>query len=330
MTALSIGIGLIGAGRHGMRYARHIVQDLPAATLVAVCRRHPDQRLDLPGADAIRMYGTAEALIADPSVDVLVVVIPPAHTREVCVQAVRAGKPLLIEKPLAARAEDARVMMDAAARAGVPLMTAQTLRYDASIRALREQRDRIGRSRTLLMTSHIEVKGRAPYRADGYGGRGALLEFGVHVLDLVRYLTGDEVREVRCTMDHLPPAEQETKASVVLTTDGGTECTAEVQRVAAQRIGTAVWTGSDGTLTADWVKQRLRWTDPAGRSEERALKPSATVLDALRDFLGAVQHRRPVPITALDGFRAVELAEACYQSAREAGAAVKLPLAANG
>lgn len=326
MHSRRFGIGLIGVGRHGTRYARHILQDLPTATLAAVCRRHPERPLDVPGAGAVRMYGAAEELIADPSVDALVVVVPPAYTRDVCLQAVRAGKPLLIEKPLAAFAGDARGMAEAAARTGVPLMTAQTLRYDATIRALRDHRDRIGRSQKLLMTSHIETKGRSPHEAEGYGGRGALIEFGVHMLDLVRHLTGEEVSRVQCTMDRVPPAAQELIASVALTTEGGTECLVDIQRVPAQRIGTVVWVGSEGDVSADWITQTIRWTDRAGGSEERVLAPSATVLEALRGFLDTVRGGGPMPITALDGYRAVEVAEACYRSAAAGGKTVRIGL----
>ena len=61
--------GLIGAGRHGARYARHLIQDIPHARLHAVCRQHPEQGLDVPGSEAVRIYGRTEELIADPLVD---------------------------------------------------------------------------------------------------------------------------------------------------------------------------------------------------------------------------------------------------------------------
>ncbi|MCS6897727.1 MAG: Gfo/Idh/MocA family oxidoreductase, partial [Nitrospira sp.] len=196
-----LGIGLIGAGRHGIRYARHLLHDLPSASLKAVCRQHPDRTLDLPGASSVTVYGRVESLIADPTVEAVVAVVPPVLTPEICRLAVQAGKPLLIEKPLAVSGAEARAMVSMARQAGVLLMTAQTLRFDAVIQRVYGWKERLGRSERLLLTSHIETKETKPAHAQGYGGRGALLEFGVHLLDLVRYLTGEEVREVRCTMD---------------------------------------------------------------------------------------------------------------------------------
>ncbi len=319
-----IGIGLVGVGRHGIRYARHILQDLPTASLRAICRQHPEQGLDLPGGESVSVYGEVRSLVADPAVDVVVVVTPPVFSREICRLAIQARKPLLIEKPLATSATDARAMVEAAGQAGVPLMTGQTLRFDATIQEMKNRQHLIGHSHRLHLTSHIERKASGTDHADGYGKRGALLEVGVHLLDLVRFLTGEEVREVRCTMDQLPPTSPETVVSARLATQGGTSCTIDVARVPEGRVGQAEWTGSEGRLQADWTRRRLLWIG-GGASEEWEFPPSQTVLATLVAFLQAIEHRAPMPITGEDGCRAVEIAEACYRSAEAGGAAVTLP-----
>ena len=326
-SSVPIGLGLIGAGRHGIRYARHIIQDIPQARLQAVCRQHPQQGLDLPGSEPVTMYGSVSELIADPLVEAIIVVTPPMLHKNICLAAVAAGKPLLIEKPLATTYQDARAMVEAAANAGVPLMTAQTLRFDHTIRLLRDAKPKIGRSHHLVLTSRIETKGRDPAHADGYGRRGALLEFGVHLLDLVRHVTGEEVSAVRCIMDRLPPADPETLAMAHLLTEGGTHCVIEVARVVAGRVGRAEWIGSEGQLTADWSNRQLRSILQAAVVEEQAVPQSQTVLVTVREFLRALGQHAPMPITGEDGCRAVELAEACYRSAQSGGIPIVLPLA---
>jgi predicted dehydrogenase len=320
-----IGIGLIGVGHHGIRYARHLLlQDVPGAVLRAACRQRPERGLDLPGSDSVRIYGDPRSLITDPTVDAVVVVTPPVLSRDICHQCIQARKPLLIEKPLSVSSEDARAMADASAQAGVPLMTAQTLRFDSTIRALKEQRGLIGHSRQLTLTSRLEMKDRGADHAEGYGKRGALLEFGVHMLDLVRFLIEEDVREVQCTMDRLPPTAPDTSAIVKLTTVGGTVCHIEVARVPAGRVGEAEWIGSNGRLSADWMRHRLRWTG-TGVVEEWTLNPTQTVVATLDAFVQAITYNQPVPITGEDGWRAVELADACYRSAETGGRAVALP-----
>jgi len=325
MDQSGIGVGLIGVGRHGMRYARHLVHDLPMASLRAVCRRHPNQGLDLPEAGPVAIYGDPQSLVADPAVDVVVVVTPPRVTPQICRLAVAASKPMLIEKPLAANEDDARVMVALAHEAGVPLMTAQTLRFDAAIQELKRLQPRIGRSERLSLTSRIEMKATAPDHAEGYGKRGALLEIGVHMLDLVRFLTGEEVQEVGCVMDRIPSAAPETTASVRLTTLGGTRCEIEIARVQTGRVGRAEWIGSQGQLEADWIQGQVRCRDSKGTQHITA-RPSQTVLATLSAFLQAVAQGTPMPITGDDGWRAVEIAEACYRSAQHGGALVALTI----
>ena len=322
MSTKPIGLGLIGVGRHGMRYARHIVEDLPGVVLKAVSRQHPQRGLDLPSTDLIRVYGDAQCLIDDPSVEAVIVVTPPVCSPDICRTAVRARKPLLVEKPLAVSASDARTMVTAARQAGVPLMTAQTMRFDAAIQELYAQRERIGRSELLLLTSHVEPKKTAPNHADGYGKRGALLEIGVHVLDLIRFLTGEEVKEVSCHMDHIPPTAQEIVVSARLVTQGGVVCLLDVARLPDERVGVVEWIGSQGRVVADWPQGRFRWVNSEGKTEEKEFPPSKTVLSTLRAFLQGVERGTPMPITGEDGCRAVEIADACYRSAQEDGASV--------
>jgi predicted dehydrogenase len=302
-----------------MRYARHIVHDLPTACLRAVCRQHPEQGLDLPGAPSVTVYKEPQSLIADPLVDVIIVVTPPIFSLDICRVAVHA------RKPLATTAADAHAMMILAREAEVPLMTAQTLRFDNTIQQMKTLRHRVGRSERLDLISRIELKPTAPDHADGYGKRGALLEIGVHMLDLVRFLTGEEVSTVRCTMDVLPQLAPETSASVDLTTGGGTVCRIEIARVPVGRVGRAVWSGSHGRLEADWGQCQLHCSDETGTTDFD-LPPAQTVLASLTAFLQAVNDDTPMPITGEDGFRAVEIAEACYRSAQDGGAPVTLPV----
>lgn len=325
MNKSRIGVGLIGVGRHGMRYARHLVQDIPTASLMAVCRRHPEQGFDLPGTSSVKIYQEPQALIADPTVNVVVVVTPPIVSPDICRVAVQARKPLLIEKPLAITAAAAHAMVVLAREAGVPLMTAQTLRFDQTIQHLKTMRPCIGRSERLDLISRIEMRQTAPDHADGYGKRGAVLEIGVHMLDLVRFLTGEEVQAVCCTMDSFPSAAPETSASVDLITVGGTVCRIDIARVPTGRLGRAVWSGSQGRVEADWGQCRIRYSDDAC-TKTVELPPSQTVLATLTAFLQAVQDGTPMPVTGEDGCRAVELADTCYRSAQEGGASVTLPV----
>jgi predicted dehydrogenase len=322
---MPLRVGLIGAGRHGSRYIHHLLHDLPGVSLAALCRKRIGERLPSLSMTDIPVYGDYRALIADPRVEAIVVVTPPELCLEICLEAVKERKPILIEKPLAPTGREARMIVAAAEEAGLLLMTAQTLRFDSAILLLKEHLPEIGQLRYATFTSRIETKVSAHVRSPMPGQRGALLEFGVHLLDLVPFLTGEEVIAVRCELDQLPSVAPETMAIVQAQTTSGLRCILDVARVEAGRVARTEWVGTRGQIAADWFHQRVSGVIGNAAPLEWKVQPQQTILATLRAFATAVETNSPPPITGRDGCRAVEAADACYRSAEQGGVSVSVP-----
>jgi len=109
-------------------------------------------------------------------------------------EAARARKPILIEKPLAPTGLERGEMVRAAESSGIPLMTAQTLRLMLPCCAEGAAFDRRPRQ-YLVLTNRVEPRPEVTRNPTDYAGRGVLLEIGIHQLDLIRFLTGEEVAE---------------------------------------------------------------------------------------------------------------------------------------
>lgn len=316
-----IGIGLIGVGRHGRRYLDHLLSEVPGAFLAAISRQRAEERPEgLPLH--IPVYGDYRKLIADPRVQAVVIVTPPSLCRDICLTSVQAGKPLLIEKPLAGTGEEARAMVAAAERAGVMLMTAQTMRFDPTILSAKEHLPSLGVLREARLTSHIEWNASLVTRTAT--PLGAMLELGIHLLDLVRFLTGEEVVEAACRMDRPGKGGSETAARARLRTAGGTRCELDIARVEAGRIGTMNWTGGEGSMTVDWVQRKIVTQLTRDAPREWTVEARPTIVAVLRSFIHAIATGAPPPVTGVDGCRAVELADACYASDKRSGVPVPI------
>lgn len=320
-TQPDLGIGLIGVGRHGSRYVQHLLHDLPGVRLAGVCRRNVAEAI--AGSHA-PMYDDYHDMIVDPSVQAVVAVTPPSLCRDICLASVRAGKPILIEKPLATSGADARTMVAAAKEGGVLLMTAQTMRFDPTIILLKEKLRGLGPLKSGNLITHIETKAGRLSGREGSVPVGALLELGVHLLDLVRFLTGQEIQSVECTMIPQAPYAVDTQARVRLQTTDGVMCALDIARVKSKRIGTAEWVGTLGTIKADWPQRKVVETSVRGEIREWIVEPRPTILATLQAFVASVQAGTPALITGLDGCLAVEAAEACYRSAAQSGSIIAL------
>ncbi len=321
-----LGIGLIGLGHHGSRYAKHLLHDLPAARLVAVSRRRATEGIGLASAPAVPCYPDYHELIADPRVEAVVVVTPPALNREICLAVAQAKKALLVEKPLATSAADARAIAQAAQGSGLVMMTAQTLRFDAAVGVLQERQAQIGALQYLSLASRMEPHGLSE-EGRGFGGRGCLLETGIHLLDLARVLTGEEIHTVSCEMDVVPPEGAERRVVGRLTTRSGLVCLLDVSRVSSGRVGRVELIGSEGQLSADWCGQRVVQVSARHGAGTWPSTAEPTVIGTLRAFVRSVRDGLPPPVTIEDGKRAVEIAEACYTSARQGGRVVPVEYA---
>ena len=319
---MPLRIGLIGAGRHGSRYIDHLLHNLPGVSLAALCRKRIKEELPLLSTTEIPVYGDYRDLIADPTVEAVVVVTPPTLCPEICLEAVKARKPLLIEKPLAPTGCEARAMVVAAEEAGLLLMTAQTMRFESAILLLKDHLPEIGRLRYATFTSWIEMKAGAKIWSTMAGQRGALLEFGIHLLDVVPFLTGEEVVAVRCELDQIPAIAPDTMAIVQAQTTSGIRCVMDIARVVAGRVARAEWVGTQGQISADWFHHRVTGVIGDTAPHEWVVRPQQTILATLRAFVHAIETNTPPPITGRDGCRAVEVADACYHSAELDGATV--------
>jgi predicted dehydrogenase len=319
-SSTPLGIGLVGVGRHGSRYVQHLLHDVRQAALAAICRKSGGGLY--PGT-AIPVFDDYRTMIADPRVQAVVAVTPPSLCHAICLAAVEAGKPILIEKPLALNGREARAMVAAAEQRGVPLMTAQTMRFDPTIVLLRERLPAIGPLKSASLVSHIETKANLIAGTNRSVAVGALLEVGIHLLDLVRFLTGEDVLDVQCTMTPAPDEGPETRVHAVLRTSGGIRCALDIARVEAQRQGNTEWIGAAGMVAADWVARTVTHIASNGSSRAWTVEPHPTILATLEAFVQAIRTGTAPPISGLDGCLAVETADACYRSAARDGAVVK-------
>jgi predicted dehydrogenase len=320
----TIRFGLIGLGIHGQRYARHIMQDIHGAELYAVCRQDAAQGEAFARTHNVRYYREYLDLLSDPQVDAVVVVTPPALHERICTTAVLAGKPVLVEKPLAHNTREGINIVEAVARSGTVLMVSQTLRFNSVVRTLEHHLDELGPIHTISINQRLEPSEREWSDNFAAAGGGVILHTGVHIFDLVRFFSGDEVRRVYCETDRIMYEELEDSFVATLRLrKSKIRCVVDAARYTEGRSGRIELVGERGQLVGDHVHGYgllIRGRQPVPLDVPAAVN---TVEESLKAFVQTLLHDEEPPISAVDGLLTLEIAEACYHSA-SSGASVEL------
>lgn len=180
-------IAVVGCGYWGSNHARTFAE---LGALYAVSDRHPDRAeaiATLHGAKAMSF----EALLADASVDGVVLALPPQYHADQAVAVLEAGKHLLVEKPIALSVADARRVVDAAQRTELVAMTGHILRFHPAFEALEAIIDAGDLGAVRYIHSHRVGLGKFHAEND------ALWDIAPHDLSLILALTGEKPVNVR-------------------------------------------------------------------------------------------------------------------------------------
>ncbi|MCI0342073.1 MAG: Gfo/Idh/MocA family oxidoreductase [Planctomycetales bacterium] len=320
-----IGIGILGLGVHGTRYARHLLAgDVPGARLVAVQRRNRTEGEAFARRErGVRFHAEPEALLADPDVGLVIVTTPPDSHRTLAEAAGRRGIACLVEKPLARSRAEAEPLRGRPARGPGLLACAFPLRWNPVLRALRERLPEAGELLSLTLSLRQERHPPGSWRHDpAVAGGGVLLDYGSHLVDLARWLTRLEILEARAALRRAPAeaAEDAFAASLALGPPGGpARVIASCEGVSGTplRTGRVEVVGTRGALVADFRGGSLsRPGDAAPIAVPPGPAPLAGILAAAVAAAGG--EALPDLPTVGDGLAALAAVDSCYDSSREA------------
>jgi predicted dehydrogenase len=335
--------GLVGAGCIGQLRAKAI-RKLSGAALVAVTDVNGPAAAQLASACGARAVPSLDALLSLEEIDAVIVSTPPQYHEQAVLTALAAGKHVLCEKPLANSLEACRRMVQSARVHGKILTTGFNHRYFPAIQFIK----RTLAAGTIGKLNHVrafagheglsQFRSSAEYDKKVIGG-GALLDVGIHLIDLTAYILGD-VRDVYGAATgavwNLP--ETEDNGFALLRNSNGAVATLHASwtewkgyRFYLEAYGDR---GMVRAYYAPMMHSLISMEKPGGpRRRSRAFYPmlalkekffgwQSTVVETFRqelaDFvaLGAGGH----PSTIADGyagFRAVEIANAVYRSTAE-------------
>jgi predicted dehydrogenase len=315
-------IGLLGAARISAAAIIAPTAGRDDVAITAIAARDPDRaRAFAATHDIAHVHTSYRELIADPDVDAVYNALPNGLHGVWTIAAVQAGKHVLCEKPLAANADEAAAVADAAAQAERVVMEAFHWRYHPlALRVLELVRDgAIGDLRRVEADFVVAIPDpeNIRWRLDLAGG--SLMDLGCYAVSFVRAVTSEEPRVVRARARQREAGVDRFLAARLVTPSGVRArivCGMQVRRRTSTRARVI---GSDGTIAvANYISSHhdARIVVTRGRRRDVEELPTRSTYDYQLDaFVAAVRDGAPIPTDAADGVANMAVIDACYRAA---------------
>ncbi|MBA4105794.1 MAG: oxidoreductase [Pirellula sp.] len=348
---MAIGFGIVGAGMISRFHAKAI-QEVKGAKLVACADRSFEKSQALAKEFGCKPYDSVEAMLDDQNVDAVTIGTPSGAHMEPAVIAAKAGKHVIVEKPLEITLKRCDKIIDACDKAGVKLAAIFPSRFHDSAKLMKGAVDAERFGRITLGDAYVKWFRTQQYYDSGtwrgtwaLDGGGALMNQAVHTVDLLSWLMGPvtEVQAFTATLAH-DRIEVEDVATATLRFASGAlgviEATTAAYPGYLKRIelhgseGSAVLEEEDikawdfaKKLRSDAAIHRQMSTSKStggGAADPAAIGHHGHTLQ-IQDFVDAIRKDRAPAVDGPEGRKSIEIILAIYQSATT-GKKVTLPL----
>ena len=301
-------VGVVGVGVMGSNHAR-VFAEIAGVELVGIADPDPAHRDFVGRALGCATYEDVDDLLA-AGVDAVTIAAPTHLHHPIALSSIRAGAHVLVEKPIASTAEEARDIIVAARHAGVTLMVGHVERFNPAVAAIK---DAI-RGEDILSIAITRV-GPFPPRMSNVG---VVIDLAVHDIDLIRWFTDSDITEIQPQLSNAV-AEREDIALLQFRTASGVLAHINTNWLTPFKARNVTVATRGKYVSGDLLTRQVTECygfQPDGSYSMRHLSVGhAEPLRAeLLSFVQAIAEGRTPPVTGEDGLASLDIAIACLEN----------------
>ncbi len=313
-----LGVAVIGVGFWGKNHVR-VFSELSETELVAVCDVDVEKAKTIGEPYGVEVYSDSRRLLRRKDVEaVSICTWTTTHAAE-AMRALKAGKHVLVEKPLASTIREARRIVRFAEQRDRRLMVGFIERFNPSIQRAKNmlKKGEIGE----LVSATAKRVSQWPERI---GDVGVVKDYAIHEIDIMRKIFEEDPTTVYARVGNLKHTKFEDYAQIMLTFKRGKTAFIEANWLTPDRIRNLTLTGSDAIMSLDYLTQEITI-----ESSDKTLKPRYEWKEPLKlelqHFAKCIIEDKEPEVTGVDGLKALVIAEAAIKSS-EKGSSIKLKL----
>jgi D-apiose dehydrogenase len=335
-------VAVVGCGVFGQNHIQ-AWHSLDGAELVAVCDGHPERAREASElVGGVPSFTDISAMLEATSPDVVDIITSPRSHRALAEICAAHRTNAIIQKPLAMAFADSIAVADLARKAGVTMMVHENFRFQRPIREVKKiiQSGEIGTPRYCSVNFRTSYKVFPRDVTLQNGERLVLMDVGVHVFDVARFLMGNIVDLACKTLKKSAGSEAEDMASAVVGFSGGAMGIVQTSSSSLlpnnRGIDTLISVEGDtgGVVLGYDGKISVRTGDNERTFSARPEQPSwgnprsgtmqDSVVETCRHWIEAANGVVPLELSVDDNLNTLAAVEACYISAASGGTLVKL------
>lgn len=311
-----LGVAVIGIGFWGRNHVR-VFSELPETELKAVCDVNKERAEAIANQYKVDAYTDSRKLLERKDINAVSICTWTTKHAEEAIRAIRAGKDLLVEKPIASTVREAKRIVNLAQRRNTRLMVGFIERFNPGVQIAKNMlyKDEIG---TLVSATSRRVS-EWPERI---GDVGVVKDTAIHDIDLMRYIFDEEPSAVFAKIGNLKNTRYEDYAQIMLTFEKSKTAFIEANWLTPYKTRNLLITGSRAIMNLNYLTQEIT-VETAGQSTTPRHAVQEPLKLELKHFAESVLNHRTPNVTGTDGLRALQIAEASFKSSRQ-NRAVKL------
>jgi len=311
-----LGIAIIGAGFWGRNHARNL-KELSETRLIAICDKDEARAKSVANLFGVEAYSDSAEMLKRKDIDAVTVCTWSTHLAIEATRALKAGKHVLVEKPMANNVLEAKKIVALARRKQRYLMVGFLMRFIPGLHHIKQAVAK-GEIGTVVYATARRVS-QWPERI---GDVGVVKDLAIHDIDIMRYLFDDEPVEIYAKAGNLRHKKFEDHAQILVTFRGRKTAFIEANWLTPYKIRKLTVTGSEAIMSLDYITQEIT-IETSGQTLTPRYEAKEPLRLELQHFASSIlQDKEPV-ITGIDGLKALQIAEGALKSARK-GSAVKL------
>lgn len=302
-----LNVAVIGTGFWGRNHAR-VYRELPSTELVGICDVNAERAKIVAEQFDAKAYTSSSRMLKNKEIDAVSICTWSTVLAKEAFKALKAGKHVLVEKPMATNTRQAEQLIKTAEENALHLTVGFLMRFIPGLQHIRRAVEKKEIGELVCVTAK-----RVSQWPERIGDVGVVKDTAIHDIDVMRYISNESPTSVYAKTGSMRHRQFEDYAQLMLTYEDEKSAFIESNWLTPYKTRTLTVTGSDAIMRLDYITQDL-WIESAKESLQPRYPFQEPLKLELQHFAECITEKKKPIITGSDGLEALTIAEAALQS----------------